>query len=174
MDLKQYIRDIPNFPEPGILFRDITPLLRDPGAFRAAIDRLIDHYLDATFDTIVAVESRGFLFGAPMAYRMKKSLVPVRKKGKLPAATHFAEYSLEYGSSIGSSIMEIHAGDIAQGDRVLILDDLLATRDTLDAAARLVEASGGAVASFGLVIELMGLGGRGRLGRYDVYSLVQY
>jgi adenine phosphoribosyltransferase len=170
MDLKQYIRDIPNFPEPGILFRDITPLLRDPGAFRAAIDRLIDHYLDATFDTIVAVESRGFLFGAPMAYRMKKSLVPVRKKGKLPAATHFAEYSLEYGSSI----MEIHAGDIARGDRVLILDDLLATGGTLDATARLVEVSGGAVAGIGLIIELMDLGGRGRLSNYDVFSLIQF
>lgn len=170
MDLKQYIRDIPDFPEPGILFRDITPLLRDPGAFQAVIDRLVDHYHDDPFDTLVAVESRGFLFGAPMAYRMNKSLVPVRKKGKLPAATHTAEYSLEYGSSI----MEIHAGDIASGSRVLILDDLLATGGTLDATARLVEVSGGAVAGIGLVIELMDLGGRNRLSNYDVFSLVQF
>ncbi|HEU0022945.1 MAG TPA: adenine phosphoribosyltransferase [Dehalococcoidia bacterium] len=170
MDLKQYIRDIPDFPEPGILFRDITPLLRDTRAFKAVIDRLVDHYRDAAFDTIVAVESRGFLFGAPMAYQMDKSFVPVRKKGKLPAATHTAEYALEYGSSI----MEIHAGDIRQGDRVLILDDLLATGGTLDAAARLVEVSGGAVAGIGLVIELVDLGGRRRLSNYDVFSLVQY
>ena len=123
MDLKQYIRDIPDFPEPGVLFRDITPLLRDIEAFKVVVDRLIDHYSDVAFDTIVAVESRGFLFGAPMAYQMSKPFVPVRKKGKLPAATHTAEYSLEYGSSI----MEVHAEDIAVGDRVLILDDLLAT-----------------------------------------------
>jgi len=170
MDLKQYIREIPDFPEPGILFRDITPLLRDTRAFKAVIDGLVDHYLDAAFDTIVAIESRGFLFGAPMAYRMGKSFVPVRKKGKLPAATHTAEYSLEYGANI----MEVHVGDIARGDRVLILDDLLATGGTLDAAARLVEISGGTIAGIGLVVELMDLGGRGRLSNYDVFSLIQY
>jgi len=170
MDLKQYIRDIPDFPEPGILFRDITPLLRDTEAFKIVIDMMIDHYRNAAFDTIVAVESRGFLFGAPMAYQMRKSFVPVRKKGKLPAATHTAEYSLEYGSSI----IEIHAGDVAKGDRVLILDDLLATGGTLDATARLVEVSGGIVAGIGLVIELMDLGGRERLSDFDVFSLIQY
>ena len=170
MDLKQYIRDIPDFPEPGILFRDITPLLRDTEAFKIVIDMMIDHYRNAAFDTIVAVESRGFLFGAPMAYQMRKSFVPVRKKGKLPAATHTAEYSLEYGSSI----MEIHAGDVAEGDRVLIIDDLLATGGTLDATARLVEVSGGIVAGIGLVIELMDLGGRERLSDFDVFSLIQY
>lgn len=170
MDLKQYIRDIPDFPEPGILFRDITPLLRDIQAFKVVIDELIDHYSNVAFDTIVAVESRGFLFGAPMAYQMGKPFVPVRKKGKLPAATHTAEYSLEYGSNI----MEVHAGDISEGDRVLILDDLLATGGTLDATARLVEVSGGSVAGIGLVIELMDLGGRGRLFNYNVFSLIQY
>jgi adenine phosphoribosyltransferase len=170
MDLKQYIRDIPDFPEPGILFRDITPLLRDTEAFKIVIDMMIDHYRNAAFDTIVAVESRGFLFGAPMAYQMRKSFVPVRKRGKLPAATHTAEYSLEYGSSI----MEIHAGDVAEGDRVLIIDDLLATGGTLDATARLVEVSGGIVAGIGLVIELMDLGGRERLSDFDVFSLIQY
>ena len=170
MDLKKYIRDIPDFPEPGILFRDITPLLRDTEAFKIVIDMMIDHYRNAAFDTIVAVESRGFLFGAPMAYQMRKSFVPVRKKGKLPAATHTAEYSLEYGSSI----MEIHAGDVAEGDRVLIIDDLLATGGTLDATARLVEVSGGIVAGIGLLIELMDLGGRERLSDFDVFSLIQY
>jgi len=170
MDLKQYIRDIPDFPEPGILFRDITPLLRDTEAFKTVIDMMIHHYSNVAFDTIVAVESRGFLFGAPMAYQMRKSFVPVRKKGKLPAATHTAEYSLEYGSSI----IEIHAGDVAKGDRVLILDDLLATGGTLDATARLVEVSGGTVAGIGLVIELMDLGGRERLSDFDVFSLIQY
>ena len=170
MDLKQYIRDIPDFPETGILFRDITPLLRDTEAFKIVIDMMIDHYSDVAFDTIVAVESRGFLFGTPMAYQMRKPFVPVRKKGKLPAATHMAEYSLEYGSNI----MEIHAGDVAEGDRVLILDDLLATGGTLDATARLVEVSGGTVAGIGLVIELMDLGGRERLSDFDVFSLIQY
>ena len=170
MDLKQYIRDIPDFPEPGILFRDITPLLRDAEAFKIVIDMMIDHYSNVAFDTIVAVESRGFLFGTPMAYQMRKPFVPVRKKGKLPAATHMAEYSLEYGSNI----MEIHAGDVAEGDRVLILDDLLATGGTLDATARLVEVSGGIVAGIGLVIELMDLEGRERLSDFDVFSLIQY
>ena len=169
MDLKQYIRDIPDFPEPGILFRDITPLLRDTEAFKIVIDKMIDHYSNLAFDTIVAVESRGFLFGTPMAYQMRKSFVPVRKKGKLPAATHTAEYSLEYGSSI----MEIHSGDVAEGDRVLIVDDLLATGGTLEATARLVEVSGGIVAGIGLVIELMDLGGRERLSAFAVYSLIQ-
>ena len=115
MDLKQYIRDIPDFPEPGILFRDITPMLRNTRAFKYVIDRLMEQYKDESLDTIVAVESRGFLFGTPLAYQMGKSFVPVRKKGKLPAATHTAEYSLEYGSSI----MEIHAGDISEGEKVL-------------------------------------------------------
>lgn len=170
MDLKEYIRDIPDFPEPGILFRDITPLLRDPAAFKFAIDSLEDLFHAVSFDIVVAVESRGFLFGAPLAYRMGKSFVPVRKQGKLPADTRFAQYSLEYGSSI----MEIHADAIKDGERVLVLDDLLATGGTLDATARLIEMSGGIVASIGLVIELTDLGGRRRLGDYEVFSLIKY
>ena len=170
MDLKDYIRDIPDFPEPGILFRDITPLLRDAEAFAEAINRLEENYRDLDFETIVAVESRGFVFGAPLAYKMGKGFVPVRKAGKLPGATHSAEYSLEYGTSE----MEIHVGDISQGERVLILDDLLATGGTLEATIELVEVSGGAVAGIGLVIELSGLGGRERLAEYDIFSLVQY
>ena len=170
MDLKDYIRDIPDFPEPGILFRDITPLLRDAEAFAEAINRLEEKYRDLDFETIVAVESRGFVFGAPLAYKMGKGFVPVRKAGKLPGATHSAEYSLEYGTNE----MEIHVGDISQGERVLILDDLLATGGTLEATIELVEVSGGAVAGIGLVIELSGLGGRDRLAEYDIFSLVQY
>ncbi len=170
MDLKDYIRDIPDFPEPGILFRDITPLLRDAEAFAEAINRLEEKYRDLDFETIVAVESRGFVFGAPLAYKMGKGFVPVRKAGKLPGATHSAEYSLEYGTNE----MEIHVGDISQGERVLILDDLLATGGTLEATIELVEVSGGAVAGIGLVIELSGLGGRERLAEYDIFSLVQY
>jgi adenine phosphoribosyltransferase len=170
MDLKKYIRDIPDFPEPGILFRDITPLLHNSEAFQYTIDRLVERYENEPLDTIVAVESRGFIFGAPLAYQLGKPFVPVRKQGKLPSSTYAAEYSLEYGSSV----MEIHADDIRRGERVLLLDDLLATGGTLAATARLVETSGGIVAGIGLVIELTELGGRQRLANYDIFSLVQY
>jgi adenine phosphoribosyltransferase len=170
MDLREYIRDVPDFPEPGILFRDITPLLRDPTAFKFAVDSLEDLFPAVSFDTVVAVESRGFLFGAPLAYRMGKAFVPVRKQGKLPADTRTAQYSLEYGSSI----IEIHADAIAAGERVLVLDDLLATGGTLDATTRLIEVLGGVVAGIGLVIELTDLGGRQRLSEYQVSSLIKY
>ena len=170
MDLRNYIRDIPDFPEPGILFRDITPLLRNPRAFNYAIDRLVDRFSQDSFDTVVAVESRGFLFGAPLACRMGKPFVPVRKPGKLPGVTSSAQYSLEYGSDV----LEIHVDDIEPGGRVVVLDDLLATGGTLMAAARLVEGCGGVVTGMGLVIELMDLGGRERLKGYDIFSLLQY
>lgn len=170
MDLKKYIRDIPDFPEPGILFRDITPLLRNPQAFNYAIDRLVDRFSQHSFDTVVAVESRGFLFGAPLACRMGKSLVPVRKPGKLPATTNSAQYSLEYGSNV----LEMHVDDIQPGERVVVLDDLLATGGTLKAATQLVEESAGVVTGIGLVIELKDLGGQERLKGYDIFSLVQY
>ncbi len=170
MDLKSHIRDIPDFPSPGILFRDITPLLGTPEAFKYVIDSMMDHYSAEEFDCIVGIESRGFLLGAPIAYLMQKPLVLVRKQGKLPYDTLSVEYSLEYGSNI----MEIQVGDIAEGSRVLVLDDLLATGGTLQAAAELVENCGGTVVGIGLVIELNGLGGRDLLGNYDLYSLVQY
>ncbi len=168
--MRNYIRDIPDFPEPGILFRDITPLLRNPRAFNYAIDRLVDRFSQDSFDTVVAVESRGFLFGAPLACRMGKPFVPVRKPGKLPGVTISAQYSLEYGSDV----LEIHVDDIEPGGRVVVLDDLLATGGTLMAAARLVEGCGGVVTGMGLVIELMDLGGRERLKGYDIFSLLQY
>ncbi len=170
MDLKSHIRDIPDFPSPGILFRDITPLLGVPEAFKYLIDSMMDHYSAEEFDCIVGIESRGFLLGAPIAYLMQKPLVLVRKQGKLPYDTLSVEYSLEYGSNI----MEIQVGDIEEGSRVLVVDDLLATGGTLQAAAELVENCGGTVVGIGLVIELNGLGGRDLLGNYDLYSLVQY
>lgn len=170
MELKSFIRDIPDFPEPGILYRDITPLLQNTAAFASAVDQLREHFAPSDFDVIVPVESRGFLFGAPMAYQMGKSLVPVRKSGKLPWATYSTEYNLEYGSNA----MEIHVDGIKPGQGVLILDDLLATGGTLAATARLVEKAGGVVSGIGVVIELTDLDGRSRLKGYDLFSLVQY
>ena len=170
MELKDFIRDIPDFPEPGILFRDITPLLREPKAFGYVIDKLASQYRDQSLDCIVTVESRGFLFGAPLAHVLGMPIVPARKPGKLPAPTYVTKYSLEYGANT----MEIHVDGIANGERVLVLDDLLATGGTLAATARLVEMSGGVVAGIGVVIELTDLDGRGQLKGYDVYSMVKY
>ena len=170
MELKDYIRDVPDFPEPGILFKDITPMLANPQAFGLAIDNLEGLFKAVDFDAIVAVESRGFLFGAPLADRLKKPIIPVRKPGKLPAATHATEYALEYGTNT----MEIHVDGISKNDRVLLLDDLLATGGTLAAAARLVEISGGIIVGTGVVIELLDLNGRKGLEGYNVKSLIQY
>ena len=170
MELKAFIRDVPDFPEAGILFRDITPLLLDAGAFKYAIDQLVERFKAEQLDVIVGIESRGFLFGAPLAYQLGKPFVPVRKPGKLPAATHTAEYTLEYGSDA----MQIHVDGIGSGQRVLVLDDLLATGGTLDATVRLVEMSGGVIGAIGVIIGLTQLDGRGRLAGYDVFSLLQY
>ena len=170
MELKDYIRDVPDFPESGILFKDITPMLANPQAFGLAIDSLEGLFKAVDFDAIVAVESRGFLFGAPLAARLKKPIIPVRKPGKLPAATHATEYALEYGTNT----MEIHVDGISKNDRVLLLDDLLATGGTLAAAARLVEISGGIIVGTGVVIELLDLNGRKGLEGYNVKSLIQY
>ena len=170
MELKDYIRDVPDFPEPGILFKDITPMLANPQAFGLAIDSLEGLFKAVDFDAIVAVESRGFLFGAPLADRLKKPIIPVRKPGKLPAATHATEYALEYGTNT----MEIHVDGISKNDRVLLLDDLLATGGTLAAAVRLVEISGGIIVGTGVVIELLDLNGRKGLEGYNVKSLIQY
>tara|TARA_B100001013_G_scaffold243883_1_gene150776 strand:- start:991 stop:1503 length:513 start_codon:yes stop_codon:yes gene_type:complete len=170
LELKDYIRDVPDFPEPGILFKDITPMLANPQAFGLAIDSLEGLFKAVDFDAIVAVESRGFLFGAPLADRLKKPIIPVRKPGKLPGATHATEYALEYGTNT----MEIHVDGISKNDRVLLLDDLLATGGTLAAAARLVEISGGIIVGTGVVIELLDLNGRKGLEGYNVKSLIQY
>ena len=170
MDLKAYIRDVPDFPKPGILFRDIMPLLKDREAFKYVIDSLSERYATRPVDVIVPIEARGLLIGAPLAYKMGKSLVPARKEGKLPAASLRAEYDLEYGTNV----VEVHRDGIELGQGVLIVDDLLATGGTLAATAQLVERSGGRVEGMALVVELTDLQGRNRLEGYDVFSLVQY
>lgn len=168
--MKDLIREIPDFPVPGILFRDITPLMRVPEAFKYVIDQLADRFKDDTPDAIVAVESRGFLFGAPLAHQMGVPFVPARKPGKLPAATYSTEFALEYGNSS----LELHTDGIRAGERVLVVDDLLATGGTLAATARLVEMAGGVVSGICVIIELSQLEGRRQLAGYDIYSLITY
>ena len=170
LDLKKYIRDIPDFPTQGTLFRDITPLLQNADAFRSVIDALAYYCVRQAADTIIGIDARGFLFSAPVAYKLAKPLVPVRKRGKLPYDTHQAAYTLEYGDDV----VEIHKDGIAPGDRAVIVDDLLATGGTMSAAAKLVERTGGVVTGVAVVVELTELRGRSRLGGYDVHSLVQY
>jgi adenine phosphoribosyltransferase len=170
IDLKQYIRDIPDFPQPGILFRDITPLLKDAAALRYVVDRFTDEFRETRLDAIVSIESRGFLFGAPLAYNLGLPLVPVRKPGKLPAAHMSVEYSLEYGMSQ----LDIHQDALQQGDRVVIMDDLLATGGTAMAGAKLVELLGAKVECIAFLVELGFLNGRRVLKDYSVISLIQY
>ena len=170
MDLKRHIRDIPDFPEPGILFRDITPLLAHPPALRRAVDGIAERFAGVSFDAIVGIESRGFVFSAALAYSLGVPLVPARKSGKLPSEVLSVSYDLEYGSDA----LEMHADAIAPGGRALLVDDLLATGGTLSAAARLVESAGGTVAGIGVVIELAALRGRDALAGYAVESLALY
>ena len=170
LDLTQHIRDVPDFPNPGILFRDITPMLQHPPAFQFAVDQMAERFADTCFDAIVGIESRGFLFAAPLSYKLGIPLVPVRKQGKLPFVTNSVSYELEYGSDA----IEVHVDAIPHGHRVLIVDDLLATGGTLAATAELIEHSGGSVAGVGVVIELSDLNGRGVLGEYSVKSLLTY
>jgi adenine phosphoribosyltransferase len=170
MDLKRYIRDVPDFPQPGILFRDITPLLRDHEAMRYAIDRFTDHYRNEKLDAIVAIESRGFLFGAPLAVALGLPLIPARKPGKLPAARMSVEYALEYGTSQ----LDIHEDALTPDENVLIIDDLLATGGTAHATAKLVELLGARVHSIAFLIELAFLHGREALRDRKVFSLVTY
>ena len=170
MDLKRYIRDVPDFPQPGVLFRDITPLLSNAQALKWAVDRLTEEFRTASLDAVVSIESRGFLFGAPLAYNLGLGLVPVRKAGKLPAERMSVEYALEYGNGQ----LDIHRDALRRGDVVVIVDDLLATGGTALAAADLVERLGARVHSFAFLVELGFLGGRERLGAYDIVSLIQY
>jgi adenine phosphoribosyltransferase len=169
-DLKRFIRDIPDFPQPGVLFKDITPLLQDPTATRYVIDTFTSAFRDAGLAAIVSVESRGFLFGAPLAYNLDLPLIPVRKPGKLPAEVMSVEYSLEYGTGQ----LDIHKDALQRGDRVVVIDDLLATGGTALAAAKLVELIGGRVHSFAFLVELGFLEGRERLEGYDVTALIRY
>ena len=170
LDLGALIRDIPDFPQPGIVFKDITPLLRTPSALGVAVDRLIEGVRQYPFDVIVAAESRGFLFAAPMADRLGVGLVPVRKVGKLPHQTIRIDYGLEYGVNP----LEVHRDAIEPGQRVLIVDDLLATGGTVGGMLRLVEQLGGEVVALAFLIELEFLGGRKGLGDHPVISLIKY
>jgi adenine phosphoribosyltransferase len=170
MDLKKYIRDIPDFPKPGILFKDITPLLADPEAFQKAVDLICDHYRSDPPDSIAAAEARGFLLAAPMALLMKVPLIPLRKPGKLPYRTHTLQYDLEYGSAE----LQVHVDGFKKNARVLVVDDLLATGGTLQAACQLVEKAGGRVAGCAVIVELLFLKGREKLKPHDVFSIIQY
>lgn len=170
MDLSKYIRNIPNFPKPGILFKDITPLLADSDAFHQAVAQMINHYETKSIDAVSAAEARGFLFAAPMAYLMNKPLVPLRKPGKLPYQTHKLQYDLEYGQAE----LHVHVDGFSPGARVLVVDDLLATGGTLEAACKLIVQAGAQVVGCCVLVELTFLLGREKLRPHDVFSLIQY
>ena len=169
-DLKKLIREVPDFPKPGILFYDITTLLKDPLGLHWAVDLLANHYVGRVIDRVVGIEARGFIFAPMVAYRLNAGFVPVRKPKKLPAATARATYSLEYGQDA----LEIHKDAISQDNQVLVIDDLLATGGTAGAVAGLVESLGGRIAGFGFVIELEFLKGREKIHRYDIHSILKY
>lgn len=168
--LEDYVISIPDFPEPGIIFRDVTSILQDPEGLKLSIHELM-HLLEGTeFDLVAGTEARGFLFGMPLAYNKSKGFIPVRKKGKLPRETVSMEYELEYGTAE----IEIHKDDIFPGQRVVLVDDLLATGGTARAAAKLIEELGGKVVKILFVMELSGLKGREKLSEYDVRSVITY
>ena len=169
-ELKDRIRNIPDFPKKGIVFRDITTLLKDGRAFRKAIDAIYERYHDRGIELVVGTEARGFLLAAPLAYRLGIGVVPVRKPGKLPAETLHLEYQLEYGSDA----LEIHRDAIGAGQKVLVVDDLLATGGTIEATCRMVEQLGGEIVAVVFLIELDFLEGRKKLGSREVFSLVHY
>lgn len=168
--LEDYVRTIPDFPEEGVMFRDITTILKDPDGLKMAVEGLLDLLKDVEFDMVAGLESRGFMFGVPIAYELKKGFIPVRKSGKLPAETVSTKYELEYGEAE----IEIHRDAIQPGQKVVIVDDLIATGGTCEAACRLVEELGGEVAKICFVMELEGLKGREKLKKYDVQSLISY
>jgi adenine phosphoribosyltransferase len=168
--LKQYIRTIPDYPLPGILFRDITPLLQDAAALRFAVETMANRYRGAQIDQVVGIESRGFIFGTPLAYLLGTGFVPVRKKGKLPADVIAVEYDLEYGTNT----LEIHTDAIRAGQRALVVDDLLATGGTTAGTIKLVQQLGAEVVSLAFLIELNDLAGRSRLTGHDVFSLLSF
>lgn len=168
--LEDYVRSIPDFPEPGIIFRDVTSILQDADGLRLSIDGIVKALEDVEFDVVVGPESRGFIFGVPVAYALHKSFVPVRKKGKLPCETISAEYDLEYGSAV----IEMHRDAILPKQKVVIVDDLIATGGTIEAIIRLVEQLGGEVVKICFVMELAGLKGREKLAGYPVETLITY
>lgn len=168
--LTDYVTTIPDFPKEGVMFRDITTIINNPEGFSMAIDQLVEQLKGIEFDLIVGSESRGFIFGAPVAYAMKKGFILARKKGKLPREVISEEYDLEYGSAT----LEMHADAIKPGQRIVIIDDLIATGGTTVAITKLVERLGGEIVKIGFVMELEGLKGRELLSKYDVFSLIQY
>ncbi len=168
--LKEYVRDIPDFPRPGVVFKDITPLLADVKAFRYSVDALSDHFADRKIDKVLGIEARGFIIAAPVAYRFGAGFIPVRKAGKLPWQVEKQEYVLEYGTDL----LEIHKDALQPGQQALIIDDVMATGGTASAAARLVERLGAEVAGMGFIVELAFLGGRGKLEAFDAVSLITY
>jgi len=169
MDLASMIRDVPDFPKEGIVFKDITTLIKNPEAFRTVIDILSDHYANQKIDVVVAVEARGYIFGAPVAYKLGAGFVPVRKVGKLPAETVREEYELEYGTDS----VEMHKDGIAPGQKVLIVDDLIATGGSAAATAQLVQRLGGDVVGIAFLIELTFLNGVEKLKGHDVYTIIK-
>jgi adenine phosphoribosyltransferase len=170
MDIISAIRTIPDFPTQGIMFRDITTLLKDKSAFAYCVDQMTERYKDERIDKVVGIESRGFILGSVLAYTLGAGFVPIRKPNKLPAKKIRAEYTLEYGTDC----VEIHADAIERGERVLMQDDLLATGGTMKAACGLVEELGGTIVGLSFIIELSFLNPRARLSQYDIFSLVQY
>lgn len=170
MDLARLVRSIPDFPIQGILFRDITTLIRDGEALQETIDTMVEHYIDTDIEVIAAIEARGWIFGSPLAYELGAGFVPIRKPSKLPAEKISVSYSLEYGVNT----LEMHKDAIAPGTKVLIVDDLLATGGSAKAACELIEKLGGKVVGLAFLIELVDLKGRDELKGYDVYSMIQY
>ncbi|MCS7165933.1 MAG: adenine phosphoribosyltransferase [Candidatus Calescibacterium sp.] len=168
--VKNLIREIPNFPKPGINFKDITPLLRDKKAFQYVVDSIANYYVDKGVDIVVPIEARGYIVGSAVAYKLSAGVVPVRKQGKLPSEKLSAAYQLEYGEEI----LEIHTDLIKEGERVLIVDDLIATGGTAEATKKLVENLKGIVVGFAFIIELSFLGGREKIKGYDYFSLIKY
>jgi adenine phosphoribosyltransferase len=168
--LKGYVRDVPDFPQPGVVFKDITPLLADVVAFSSVIDLIVVAFGRGNMDKVCGIEARGFILASPVAYHAGAGFFPIRKEGKLPGDTVAESYALEYGEAT----LEVHSDAVDPGDRVLIVDDVIATGGTATAAARLVERLGGTVAGIACLIELEFLGGRKRLDGYDLFSLVRY
>lgn len=168
--LADYVTTIPDFPKEGIMFRDITTILQDPEGLKMAIDQLVDHLKDVDFDLVVGSESRGFLFGAPVAYAMGKGFILARKKGKLPREVISQDYDLEYGTAT----IEMHADSIKPGQKVVIIDDLIATGGTTEAIVKLIERMGGEIVSMGFVLELAGLRGKEKFAKYDPFALITY
>ena len=168
--LEEYVRSIPDFPEPGIIFRDVTSVLQDADGLRLAVDGIQELLHGVEFDVVVGPESRGFIFGVPIAYNLHKAFIPVRKKGKLPCETVEMEYDLEYGSAV----IEMHKDSRKPGQKVVIIDDLIATGGTIEAITKLVESLGGEVVKICFLMELAGLRGRDKLQKYDVGSVIVY